>query len=82
MGNFLIRDLEDDVHRKLRSIARRRGQSLEEFVRGVLRGVALRPPAPSTPMGRRLSDRFGTAGLAVGETIDELKGQSVRPADL
>ena len=37
MAQFIVRNLEDDIHQKLRDMAQSHDQSLEEFVRELLR---------------------------------------------
>lgn len=79
MAQFVVRNLEDDVHARLRALADERGQSMEEFVREVLRTVALEKPLTDKPFGTRLTSRFATIGLQPDEAIPEFKGQSIEP---
>ena len=57
MAQFLIRNLEDDIHQKLRDMAQSHGQSLEEFVREMLRKVALERVATPNNLGSRIAKR-------------------------
>lgn len=43
MRNVLIRDLTEETHRKLTRQARRRGQSLQQYLAGELRRLAYSP---------------------------------------
>lgn len=43
MRNVLIRDLTEETHRKLTRQARRRGQSLQQYLAGELRRLASSP---------------------------------------
>jgi len=80
MAQLIARNLEDDVRDKLRDLAAQHGRSMEEEIREILRGVALRASIHSgVGLGTRLADRFRRLGLE-GE-IDELRGQPARPAD-
>lgn len=78
MAQFLIRNLEDDVHQRIRALASDQGMSTEEFVRDVLRGVALRPHEGELPLGTRMVALFKGIGLRDGEEIREMKGEPVR----
>ncbi|HBE67803.1 MAG TPA: hypothetical protein DDW52_06610, partial [Planctomycetaceae bacterium] len=40
-AQFVVRNLEDDVHARLHELAREHGLSMEEFVREALRSIAL-----------------------------------------
>jgi plasmid stability protein len=81
MAQLVVRNLDDDVKRRLRQRAERRGRSMEEEVRDILRGAAdQEDAAPALPLGTRISRRF--AGLGLVEDFPELRGQPARPADL
>jgi plasmid stability protein len=77
MAQFLIRNLEDDVHQKLRELAHSQGQSLEEFVRETLRRTALERAAKPAKLGSKIAQRFTKIGLQ--EPIQELRGQPLTP---
>jgi plasmid stability protein len=83
MGQILIRDLEDSVRDALRRRAARRGCSVAEEVRGILRAAAAAEEEDAgahVPLGSRISARFATAGL--DENLHEMRGQEARPADV
>ncbi|GAB5407551.1 MAG: hypothetical protein Aurels2KO_57820 [Aureliella sp.] len=79
MAQFVVRNLEDDVHARLRELAREHGQSMEEFVREALRSIALDNGPAKPPMGSSFAARFADIGLTDGETLPELRGQTVQP---
>ena len=80
MAQLIVRNLEDDVRDRLRDLAAQNGRSMEEEIREILRGVALRTSIHSgAGLGTRLAARFRKLGLD-GE-IDEIRGQPARPAD-
>ncbi len=79
MAQFLVRNLEDDVHQRLREMAQNQGQSLEEFVREVLRTAALKRGSTSSKLGSKIAKRFAKIGLE--QPIDELRGQTMSPLD-
>lgn len=81
MSQFVIRNLEEDVHQRIRDLASDHGQSTEEFVRDVLRSIALRTSEDEIPLGTRLVNLFRGIGLRDGETIPEMKGERVRVPD-
>lgn len=79
MAQILVRNLDGDVKRKLRSRARRHGRSIAEEVREILREAVRDEPGGGEPLGTRLARRF--AGK-LEEDIPELRGQEARPAEL
>ena len=79
MAQFTVRNLEDDIHRKLREMAQSRGQNLEEFVRELLRQTVLKRAASANKLGTRIAKRFAKVGLK--EPISELRGHPITPPD-
>ena len=77
MAQFLVRNLEDDIHQKLRDMAQSRGQSLEEFVRETLRKVALEQAVELNNLGSKIAKRFAKIGLQ--QPIEELRGHPLTP---
>ncbi|MEZ6081773.1 MAG: hypothetical protein R3C56_40695 [Pirellulaceae bacterium] len=77
MTQFLVRNLEDNILQKLRELAQSNGQSLEEFVRGMLRKVALERVATHNNLGSRIAARF--AKIVIQEPIEELRGRPIAP---
>lgn len=80
MAQIVVRNLDDDVKRKLQGRARRHGRSTEEEVRDILRNAVASEDAPAAPLGTRLRRRF--RDFRLDEDIPELRGQPARPADL
>lgn len=80
MAQFVVRNIEDEVRDRLRSLAKRHGRSMEEEVREILRAaVASRPAAPAR-FGSRACARFRGCGL--GADIPELRGTNLEPPRL
>ncbi|GAB5407339.1 MAG: hypothetical protein Aurels2KO_55700 [Aureliella sp.] len=79
MAQFVVRNLEDDVHARLRELAREHGQSMEEFVREALRSIALDNGPAKPPMGSSFAARFADIGLTDQEALPELRGQTIQP---
>jgi antitoxin FitA len=80
MAQLLVRKLDDEVKARLRRRATRRGHSMEEEARDILRN-ALRDEGDSIPgLGSRIAARFARLGLT--EDIPELRGHVARPAEL
>ena len=77
MAQFIVRNLEDDIHQKLRDMAQSQGQNLEEFVRELLRNVALTCTATPNNLGTKIAKRFAKIGL--NEPINELRGSPMAP---
>ena len=82
MAQLLVRNLDEDVKRRLQERAARRGRSMEEEVREILRAAAAasEDQPQAEPLGTRIARRF--AGLSFCEEVPELHGQAARPADL
>ena len=80
MAQLLVRNLDDEVTARLRRRAARRGHSMEEEARDILRN-ALRDEVDSIPgLGSRIAARFTRLGLT--EDLPELRGHVARPAKL
>jgi len=77
MAQFIVRNLEDDIHQKRRDMAQSHGQSLEEFGREMLRKVALEPVASPTKLGTKIAKRFTKVGLQ--DPIKEIRGRPMTP---
>lgn len=77
MAQFLVRNLEDDIHQKLRDMAQSNGQSLEEFAREMLRKAALERAAAPSNLGSKIAKRFAKIGFQ--QPIGELRGRSIAP---
>ncbi len=82
MAQLLVRNLDEDVKRRLQERAAQRGRSMEEEVRDILRAAAaaLDDQPRAEPLGTRIARRF--AGLGLREDLPELHGHATRPADL
>ena len=78
MAQILIRQLDDDVKKKIQSRARRHGRSTEEEVREILNNAVRHEGSAPTRLGSRIAARFAEIGLE--EDIPEFRGQPVRPA--
>ncbi|MCG6157639.1 FitA-like ribbon-helix-helix domain-containing protein [Rubinisphaera margarita] len=77
MAQFMVRNLEDDVHERLKELARRQGRSFEDMVRDILRNAILRQPEPRKGLGTRLAERFAKHKL--DKELPELPRQNVEP---
>lgn len=78
VAQLVVRDLEEEVKRRLQKRARRHGRSTEAEVREILRAaVASERQAPQL-LGSRLSSRFAQIGLE--QPLADLRGQAARPA--
>jgi len=78
MAQLVVRNLEDDVKERLRLRARKRGRSMEDEVRDILRAAVLAEPRRPEGAGTLLASRF--AGIGIDFEIPELRGQEARPA--
>lgn len=82
MAQLVVRNLDDDVKRRLQDRAARRGHSMEEEVRDILRTAVLAwdDEVPPEPLGSRIARRF--AGLGLTDDLPELQGQAAQAAEL
>ena len=80
MAQLLVRNLEDNVKKRLKQRAERHGRSLEEEVRDILRNAVKSENRPVEGLGTRIANRFKGMGLREGEEIQEWRGYTVRPA--
>lgn len=62
MATITVRNLDDDVKELLRIAAARKGHSMEEEVRLILK-QALTPAQPDFGLGSRLRQRFSTLSI-------------------
>jgi len=79
MAQILVRNLQDEVKKRLIRRARRHGRSTEEEVREILRNAVRDEASALPPLGSRIAARFAKIGLE--RDIPELRGQLARPAD-
>lgn len=61
MASITIRNLDDDLKRRLRVRAAEKGRSMEEEAREILR-VALAPAGAPRNLGQSIHDRFAALG--------------------
>lgn len=69
MASITIRNLDDDVKRRLRVRAAEHGRSMEEEAREILRHVVGLPSAPKN-LGRAIHERF-VAACGVDLTLSQ-----------
>ena len=80
MGQFTVRNIEDDVKQRLKLRATRHGTSMEAEVRQILRNaVKDDEPASGSGLGSRIAARFAVLGL--DQPLPELQGQAPRAAE-
>jgi plasmid stability protein len=78
MAQLVVRNIEETVKSRLQRRAERRGRSMEEEVRDILRD-AVKGEEPSTGgLGTAISSRFRKIGLKTD--IPELRGHKIKPA--
>lgn len=79
MAQVIVRQLEEEVKRRLKRRAETHGRSMEEEEREILRVAVSEEGRPVTRLGSRIAARFGEIGLT--RDLPELKAQRPRPAD-
>jgi plasmid stability protein len=76
MAQFIVRHLEETVKARLKRRAARRGRSMEEEVRHILRDAVKEENHPVARLGSRIAARFAKVGLSV--ELPELHGQALQ----
>jgi antitoxin FitA len=79
MAQFVVRNLEEDVARKLKQRAKRHARSMEDEVRHILRTAVQQRPGPAPKLGTRIADRFRGSGLS--KDLPELRGVPASAAE-
>ena len=74
MASITIRNLDDDVKRRLRLRAAQHGRSMEEEARDILRQIVGKPSAPQN-LGRAIHARFAALG---GVDLPQSKRSAMR----
>ena len=77
MAQLVVRNIETAVKERLQRRARRKGRSMEEEVRDILRSAVQEADEPSGGLGTEISALFAKAGL--DSDIPELRGQEIKP---
>lgn len=72
MAQFVVRNLEEDVAKKLKHRAKQHARSMEDEVRHILRTAVQQRPAPAQKLGSRIAQRFRRGGLS--SDLPELRG--------
>lgn len=78
MAQFVVRNVEDEVKRRLRTRAARHGRSTEEEVREILRDAVKDEGTSVGGLGTEISSLFSKVGLETD--IAELRGHEIEPA--
>ena len=78
MASLTIRNLDDDLKRRLRIRAAENGRSMEEEVREILRS-AIGQPSASHNLGRSIHAKFAAIGGVQTATAD--RGAMRQPPD-
>lgn len=79
MAQFVVRNLEEDVAKKLKQRAKRHARSMEDEVRHILRAAVQKRPHPIQKLGTRIAQRFHRSGLK--NDLAELRGTNAVAAD-
>jgi plasmid stability protein len=79
VAQFVVRQLDEDVKKRLKRRAERHGRSLEEEVRHILRDAVKADCRPVRGLGSRIAARFRKIGLTAD--LPELRGEASRIPD-
>ena len=77
MAQLVVRNIEQSVKSRLQRRASRRGRSMEEEVRDILRDAVKEEETSAGGLGTAISSRFRKLGLKFD--IPELRGHKIRP---
>ena len=80
MAQLVVRNVEDEVQRRLQERAALHGRSLEDEVRAILREAVGADPEEEFGLGTHIANLFEGIGLESASEIPELRGYPVRPA--
>jgi antitoxin FitA len=78
MAQLVVRNLEEEVKARLQRRAARRGRSMEEEVRDILRDAVKEDENPARGLGTEITSLFSKIGLEAD--IPELTGHAIRSA--
>ena len=79
MAQFVVRNLEEDVAKKLKQRAKRHARSMEDEVRQILRTAVQQGPEAPQKLGTRIAQRFRRSGLTTD--LPEFRGVTPIAAD-
>jgi plasmid stability protein len=79
MAQFVVRNLEEDVAKKLKQRAKRHARSMEEEVRHILRTAVQQRPERAQKLGSRIAERFRGSGLST--ELPEFRGVTAIAAE-
>ena len=77
MAQLIVRKLDEAVKAGLRQRALRRGHSMEEEARDILRAAVVCEKRQKVGMGTWFAKHF--TGIGLEKDIPEMRGQTVRP---
>jgi len=75
MAQFVVRNLEDWVKKRLRRRARQHGRSLEEEVRDILRNAVRKKQTSVAGLGTEIAALF--SGIGLDSDVNEFRGHSI-----
>jgi plasmid stability protein len=76
MAQLVVRNIEDSVKSRLQRRAARRGRSMEEEVRDILRDAVKNEESSAGGLGTKIASRFRKVGLKTA--IPELRGHKIK----
>lgn len=78
MAQFVVRNIEEEVKKRLHQRAARHGRSMEAEVRDILCNAVKRDHEPTDGLGTEIAELFAGIGLRKEEEIQELRGFAVQ----
>jgi plasmid stability protein len=81
MAQILVRNLEDQVKRRLQHRAKRHGRSMEEEAREILRNALCEEETPKRGLGSEIVALFSGSGVYLDEPIAEIRDMRMEIPD-
>lgn len=78
MAQIIVRDLDEDVKKRLQRRAKQHGHSMEAEVRNILRNAVASEKPETESFGTRFSRHF--TGIGLDQPLAELRGNIAQPA--
>jgi antitoxin FitA len=80
MAQLVVRKLDENVKKRLRQRAKRRGHSMEAEIRDILSAAVEEKETREEGLGTFITRQFSGKGIGIDFDIPEWRGEKVRPA--
>jgi antitoxin FitA len=80
MAQLVVRKLDENVKKRLRQRAKRRGHSMEAEIRDILSAAVEEKETREEGLGTFITRQFSGKGIGIDFDIPEWRGEKARPA--